>query len=247
MSKNRVDEKIKPSSAPTEKTVSNINSNKLDKSNISQPETKDKRCRWWALEVYPESASENWQQLLNGYKWALSPLHDKDVNADGSPKKAHWHLAVYFPNKAYYDEVVELAFALSKMKYVQPIKNLQGMIRYFAHLDNPEKFQYDPKEIKGYGGFDVAKYLQSATDIDELMREIENFIRQNGVTEYADLIDISNDYHDEHPEWHKCISTHTIHFKAYVSSKRHAPPKKEQEENIQNLVDEVLKNDSGES
>lgn len=210
------------------------------------PETKDKRCRWWALEVYPESASENWQQLLNGYKWAMSPLHDKDTNDDGTPKKAHWHLAVYFPNKAYYHEVVELAFALSKMKHVQPIKNLQGMIRYFAHLDNAEKYHYDPKDIKGFGGFDVAKYLQTSTDIDELMREIETYIRQNYVTEYADLVDLSSDLHDEHPEWHKCITTHTIHFKAYISSKRHAPPKApaESQEQISDLVDQALKTEN---
>lgn len=189
------------------------------------PDTKDKRCRWWAIEVYPESAVENWQQLLNGYKWVKSPLHDQDVNEDGTPKKPHWHLAVYFPNKAYFGEVVEIANAICGMKYAQPIKNLQGMVRYFAHLDNPEKHQYDPKQIQGYGGFDVAKYLTTATDIDELMREIEMYVRQNRVTEYAELVDISNDLHDEYPEWHKCITTHTIHFKAYVASKRHAPPK----------------------
>lgn len=242
MSRSRAEEKNKPSSAPTEKTVSKSDIQNLDKSNISQPETKDKRCRWWALEVYPESAAENWKNLLKGYKWAMSPLHDKDVNEDGTTKKAHWHLAVYFSNKAYFQEVADLAYSLSKMKYVQPIKNLQGMIRYFAHLDNPEKYQYDPKEIKGYGGFDIAKYLQSATDIDELMREIETYIRQNYVTEYADLVDLSSDLHDEHPEWHKCITTHTIHFKAYVSSKRHAPPKApaESQEQISDLVDQAL-------
>lgn len=211
-----------------------------------KPDTKDKRCRWWALEVYPESAAENWQSLLSGYKWAMSPLHDKDVNEDGTTKKAHWHIAVYFPNKAYFQEVADLAFSLSKMKYVQPIKNLQGMIRYFAHLDNPEKHQYDPKDIKGFGGFDVAKYLQTSTDIDELMREIETFIRQSCITEYADLVDVSSDLHDEHPEWHKCITTHTIHFKAYVSSKRHAPPKApaESQENIADLASQALNQES---
>lgn len=228
MARTRDEEKEKPSVSGNIKTAfeNQVMSESVTQNNQNvNPETKDKRCRWWALEVYPESASENWQQLLNGYKWAMSPLHDKDVNDDGTLKKPHWHIAVYFPNKACYQEVVDLAFALSKMKYVQPIKNLQGMIRYFAHLDHAEKHPYDPKEIKGFGGFDVAKYLQTSTDIDELMREIETYIRQNYVTEYADLVDLASDLHDEHPEWHKCITTHTIHFKAYVSSKRHAPPK----------------------
>ena len=250
MAKTRVeDKKNKPESAPTgNPALSQTTEKKVCSTNVMQksenviPETKDKRCRWWTIEVYPESAAENWQQLLNGYKWAMSPLHDKDVNEDGTPKKPHWHLAVYFPNKAYFQEVVDLAFSLSKMKYVQPIKNIQGMLRYFAHLDNPEKFQYDPKQIKGFGGFDVVKYLTTPTDIDELMREIETFIRQNRVTEYADLVDISIDLHDEHPEWHKCITTHTIHFRAYVTSKRCAfALPKSAEEDVADLAKKALK------
>lgn len=46
------------------------------------------RKRNWVFVVYPESAPENWREqlkemLVPGF---ISPLHDKDVNADGSPK-----------------------------------------------------------------------------------------------------------------------------------------------------------------
>ena len=36
------------------------------------------------------------QLQLSGAQFAISPLHDKDLNATGEPKKAHWHvIAVY--------------------------------------------------------------------------------------------------------------------------------------------------------
>ncbi|WP_225354628.1 Rep family protein, partial [Ligilactobacillus murinus] len=55
---------------------------------------KDDRARTWTFIVYPESAPENWRDLLDEYHvpWVESPLHDKDINPDGTVKKAHWHV-----------------------------------------------------------------------------------------------------------------------------------------------------------
>ena len=52
----------------------------------------DSRARNWSLVVYPESAPENWRDILDDYHipWVESPLHDKDINPDGEIKKAHW-------------------------------------------------------------------------------------------------------------------------------------------------------------
>ena len=50
---------------------------------------KDVRARTWTFILYPESAPENWRYILDGYHipWVESPLHDKDVNPDGTVKK----------------------------------------------------------------------------------------------------------------------------------------------------------------
>lgn len=244
MSKIRTeDKKNKPSSAPTEKTVSNINSNKLDKSNISQSEkksiTKDGRYRQWTIVVYPDSAPENWRDLLNGQIWIESPLHDQDVNPDGSPKKPHWHILISNQGKISYAQAKEIADSLNGAS-PQYVQNMVGMVRYFAHMDNPEKAQYDPKEIVGHG-IDPKQYIESAADFEQLMLDITKFVRENHVTEYADLCYMAIDLHDEHPDWFKCISTHTIHFKALVSSQRHRPSQKTDEDDISVLVDECMK------
>lgn len=52
------------------------------------------KSRYWITVVYPESAAENWIEILNlsGLQAIISPLHDKDVNATGEIKKAHYHV-----------------------------------------------------------------------------------------------------------------------------------------------------------
>ena len=49
------------------------------------------RTRNFATIVYPESAPENWKSILENeiVPALISPLHDKDINADGEKKKAH--------------------------------------------------------------------------------------------------------------------------------------------------------------
>lgn len=183
--------------------------------------TKDGRYRQWTIIVYPESAPENWRNLLNGQTWIESPLHDKDVNADGTEKKPHWHILVAFDGKKSYEQVKLIADSLNGAS-PQYVQNMVGMVRYFAHLDNPEKVQYDSKQIIGYG-IDVEKYLKNAIDIDNLICEIEEFIDEHKIIEYAKLTRVARMMREEYPDWHKVISTHTIHFRAYVNSCRHAP------------------------
>ena len=40
---------------------------------------KDVRARTWTFVQYPESAPENWRDILDGYHipWVESPLHDR--------------------------------------------------------------------------------------------------------------------------------------------------------------------------
>lgn len=49
---------------------------------------KDERTRNWTIIVYPDSAPENWRAILAGLhiQCYISPLHDKDVRANGEPK-----------------------------------------------------------------------------------------------------------------------------------------------------------------
>lgn len=68
------------------------------------------------------------------------------------------------------------------------IKNTRGLVRYFRHLDNPEKFQY-PAEYHCFGGFDVDSVLLNQSDMLVLSFQILDFINNNDCYNFADLID----------------------------------------------------------
>lgn len=196
---------------------------------------KDGRYRHWTIVVYPESVPTDWRDRLNGLQWVESPLHDKDVNLDGTPKKAHYHIMIFFEGKKSYEQIKKIADSINGAS-PQYVQNVTGMVRYLAHLDNPEKAQYDKSGIIGHG-LDISKYLESENDIDKLEQEIEIYCEENHIIEYAQLIRISRQFND----WHKCVSTHTIHFRAFVNSLRHGyPPIDEKNKDIDYLTSEAL-------
>ena len=43
--------------------------------------SKNIKKRYWAMVLYPDSAPQNWEELLQetGLQCAISPLHDKDL------------------------------------------------------------------------------------------------------------------------------------------------------------------------
>ena len=57
-----------------------------------------KRIRNWATIVYPESAPDNWQEILKGQLVPafISPLHDLDYDENGELKKEHYHILLLF-------------------------------------------------------------------------------------------------------------------------------------------------------
>lgn len=148
---------------------------------------KDDRYRWWTIVVYPESAPENWREKLNGYTWIESPLHDKDLNEDGTPKKPHWHISLIFNGKKSFPQVKKISDSLNAPipKYVQ---NPTGHVRYHAHIDNPEKAQYDTEKIIGHG-IDVSQYLYTVEELQQkILCQIIDYCEENEVDEFGKFL-----------------------------------------------------------
>ena len=159
------------------------------------------RKRDWTFIVYPDSAPDNWQLILNKLHicFGVSPLHQADFNGDGSEKKAHWHVYLKFSGLKSYEQIKEISDSVHG-SFPIPVRDPIGLIRYFIHLDNPEKAQYDPSDIKSFGGFD--KFVEDAfsfktSDINSLMNEIQDFIVERQISEYEDLWGFTA----EHPQW----------------------------------------------
>lgn len=189
------------------------------------------RTRNWTAIFYPEDLPENWTSLVDElhFKWVQSPIHDKDLNADGKPKKPHFHTLFMFENVKTAEQVeIMLQDVFGKSETgsiigVAPPKQVAdrcALVRYMAHMDNPDKAQYDVAEIIGHNGADVAEILRySATETREMIVAMEEYIEDNGITELADF---SKAIRYERPEWHTLLATKmTMYFNAFIRSCRH--------------------------
>jgi len=155
---------------------------------------KDGRTRNWSFVIYPNEGDEcpaNWRDILDDYHipWIESPLHDKDTNPTGEIKKAHKHILLMFDNKKGFDQVKAITDALHA-PIPLPCHSATGMTRYMAHLDNPEKWQYDRADIIGHGGADVAAMLKpNSASRYQLIAEMRDWVKQNDCDEMCDLMD----------------------------------------------------------
>lgn len=160
---------------------------------MTDKKTTDERTRNWTFIVYPDSAPNNWRDILDEeyIQWVESPLHDKDLNPDGELKKPHYHVLLLFAGKKSFTQIKGYAEKLNA-PIPQKVASAKGLVRYMAHLDNAEKHQYDRSLIIGHGGVDVAEYLKpTSSSRYMIIREMIEFVRDNNVVEMSDLVEFA--------------------------------------------------------
>lgn len=160
----------------------------------------DQRSRLWVFIAYPESLPEKWLDIVADWHVpvCVSPLHDRDINADGEPKKPHYHIVLQFTGNKSFEQITELIAPLN-CTIPQKVNSLKGQVRYFLHQDNPDKAQYSKADLRYFGGFDPDLYLGS-TEITRhvALREMRQFIMANGVEYFCDFYE----YADRcRPDW----------------------------------------------
>lgn len=180
-----------------------------------------KKGRIWASVLYPESLPKNYEEIIQ--KWglpiALSPLHDKDIDPDGSIKKEHYHIIFYFDGPTTYNHVNDLCKELNGTIPIK-LESLRGMYRYHIHIDNPDKYQYDDRDRKLYNGFDSKNAdLLTENEIDKMTNELISFIEDNDILEYRDLLYILKE--NDMLILLKVAKKNTVLFNTYIKSKRH--------------------------
>ena len=184
------------------------------------PKTKQpyKRGRNWAIVVYPDSVPENWLEILKMEPVAISPLHDKDVTAEGEIKKAHYHLVLSYKGSKSFEQIDELARML-RAPIPERISSLTGAVRYLTHMDDPDKYQYDSRDILLFGGFDLESVLGLSTgDKRQLLRDMIEFINKNNVIHLVDFTNYC--LSDEAPAgWFEILTErNTLFLKEYIKS-----------------------------
>lgn len=173
------------------------------------------RTRNWATVIYPgESAPDNWEDILRDEKVqaVASPMHDKDVNPTGEPKKAHRHVIIRFAAVKTKEQAEEV---FSKIGGVgcEKVKDLRQYCRYLCHLDNPEKAQYVPGDVITFGGFDYYEVIISAADENDMLREITFFVTDNHVTNFSRFQRWNA---ENRPDWFRLIAKSASYYVAQL-------------------------------
>ena len=180
------------------------------------------RTRNWTIVLYPESAPTDWRDILDEehIEWVESPLHDRDVNADGELKKAHIHLLLMFGGVKSYEQVVEITNKLN-CPIPKRVHNAKAMVRYMAHLDNPEKAQYSISDIRAHGGVDISELLRpSSSERYTLIGQMIDYIREQNITEFQDLMDYA--LANEFDTWFPLLCDNSAFvIGQYIKSQRH--------------------------
>lgn len=176
--------------------------------------------RNWAFVLYPESAPDDWIEQLRqtGLQCAISPLHDKDIDPTGEPKKAHYHIILCYSGPTSFNVVRQLTERLNQ-PIPQALEQVRGYYRYLTHKDNPEKYQYSDDDIKTLNGFNISDFVElSKSEVLEIKRKLQNLIREINILEYSDFMDFLLD--NEMSLEYEVGSNNTYFFEKYISSRR---------------------------
>lgn len=179
------------------------------------------RTRNWTCIVYPESAPENWRDIINAehIAWIESPLHEGELNPDSEgEKKSHWHVILTFEGVKNFEQVMMITEKLNGT-IPQKVASVVGLVRYMVHLDNPEKKQYSVADIVAHGGADVMALLRpSSSTRYELIAEMQQWVDDNHCFVFADLCAYART--ERTYDWHPLLCDNsTVIMREYIKSR----------------------------
>ena len=152
----------------------------------------DVRSRNWLFVFYPDSASDDWSEVIDswGVTCYVSPVHDLDVTKDGELKKPHYHGVLCFEGNKSYRQVVSRVSQLGASHAIV-CESLRNALRYLCHLDHPNKARYEVDNIRTYGYADLSA-LHLTTDMQKgsYLLGIFDIIEGNDIVEFATLVDV---------------------------------------------------------
>lgn len=177
-----------------------------------------KRTRNFATVVYPESAPENWQDILSEQfiPAFISPLHNQDVNPTGEVKKAHYHVMIMF-DSVKTSEQAQAVFEKIGGVGCEVVQSVRGYARYLCHLDNPEKAQYPQESVRSLCGADYSGTIGLVIDKYKAIGEMIDYCRENLIYSYAALLEYCR---NERFDWFRVLCDNgTVVMKEYLKSR----------------------------
>lgn len=151
----------------------------LNLEKIRNPPTKSK---YFCALLYPDSTTYDCDKIIKALAeehltFAVSPVHDRDVEVDGSIKKSHYHLLLAYSSATTINNIRSwfkvCGLPESDLHFVRVCASGVGYYRYLTHKDNPEKVQYNNNDIRVFNDSDelFKKFSKTVSEkIDDLVR-----------------------------------------------------------------------------
>lgn len=156
--------------------------------------------------IYPDSAPSDWLQRIEDIKVPayVSPLHDKDKNDKGEPKKPHYHVLIVFSggkSEAFCQGIIDYVGGANRKGEVT--RSIEGSIRYLVHIGSINKYHYNPDDILCFGGCGIKKYF-SDIEVEDVstVTQVIRYIKENKHTLFCDFVDYSI---KEKPSWLRAL------------------------------------------
>lgn len=140
------------------------------------------KSKYFCCILYPDSSTYDVDKIIKSlaeelFTFAVSPLHDRDIEDDGSFKKAHYHLLLAYSSATTLNNIRcwfnACGLPETELHSVRVCASGVGYFRYLTHKDNPDKVQYDDKDIIVFNdsGELFKKFSKTASEkIDDLVR-----------------------------------------------------------------------------
>lgn len=161
------------------------------------------RRRDFATILYPDSAPSNFLEIIEAWHIScfLSPLHDRDHDANGEVKKPHYHLMVMYSAPHSLNQVKALFSQVNGVGILE-VYDKRDYARYLCHLDSYNKAQYSPQDVRSFGSVDYNSVIDLPSSKYSTIYDMTKFIRKNKCYSFADLLDYSA---ENCPEWFRSL------------------------------------------
>lgn len=149
---------------------------------MANPREPPNKSKYFCCVLYPDSVTYDVDTVIKSLakefiSFAVSPIHDRDIDFDGSLKKSHYHLLIAYPSATTLNNIRcwfnACGLPESELHSVRVCASAVGYFRYLTHKDNPEKIQYDDNDIRVFNdtGELFKKFSKTTSDkIDDLVR-----------------------------------------------------------------------------
>lgn len=177
------------------------------------------RTRNFATVVYEDSAPQNWRKLLEDelVPAFISPYHDSDVNANGEPKKPHWHVIVMFDSVKTVEQAKDVFNRIGGVG-CEKVNSLRGYARYLCHLDNPDKVQYGVENVISLCGANYQEIVSLVSDKYKVIEEMIDFCEKYNVNSFYLLSKYAFKNNDN---WKRALADNSAVFmREYLKSKQ---------------------------